>query len=136
MRVVVQGLPRGVQYCNRARRRGDAIRLLSMLATLRLAASEARNPAACRICAQRITVVAVGVAGGDQQRTEANHLGGAVLHRVRVTRVFNACANRSATPSWRSICASNNAPPSELTRPQLKAAVTLLPHSAEKWNLT
>ena len=43
-----------------------------------------------RIGTQRIAVVAIGIAGGDQQRTETDHLGDAVLYRRLITRIFNA----------------------------------------------
>jgi hypothetical protein len=84
----------------------------------------------------RIAVVGISVTGGDQQRAETDHLSYAVPHRVRVKRVFDTFANRSANPSCRSICAGNNTPPSEVSRPASKAAVTFLRQSAGKSNPT
>jgi hypothetical protein len=39
---------------------------------------------------QCVTVIGVGIAGGNQEGTEADHLGDGVPHRRRITRVLNA----------------------------------------------
>ena len=43
-----------------------------------------------RIGAQGVAVVGIGIAGSDQQRAEADHLGQAVTHPLRITRVVEA----------------------------------------------
>jgi hypothetical protein len=51
-----------------------------------------------RIGAQRIAVVGVRVAGRDQERAEADHLGEPVLDRLRRARVLDAARQALGDP--------------------------------------
>jgi hypothetical protein len=86
-----------------------------------------------RIGAQR--VVAVRIAAGDQQGTEADHLGVAVLDALRRPVVAQAARQPLADP--KPISPSSRTPLSEDSRPPSKAATTGLPERDDKpgWNL-
>ena len=79
-----------------------------------------------RIGAQRVAVVGVGVAGGDQQRAKADHLGQPVAHPLGRPRVLDAARQPLGQAEPRSISASTSTPASEVSRPPSKVTMNRL----------
>ena len=86
-----------------------------------------------RVGAQRVAVVGVGIAGGDHQRPEADHLGQAVAHPLRMP-----AGPRCSAPGARRCRACARSPPaparpaSEVSRPPSKATCTGLPPTGDR----